>query len=126
MNPIEDTLRKDPKIRRLVDNPKWRHAAEAAILHFCDGKPCPNRRWQGSSTWAQVKMAYDRLATAASESQILLSPPEVAVSINCEDTRVSKESRVQPIFLWLKANGGDLWPALLLKMADGARDLNNC
>ncbi len=40
------------------------------------------------------------------------------------DTQInSKNTRVQPIFKWLRANGGDSWPARPIKMADGAAEL---
>jgi hypothetical protein len=38
----------------------------------------------------------------------------------------SKVTRVQPIFKWLAAQGGDAWPARLVKMAHGLKDLKEC
>jgi len=38
----------------------------------------------------------------------------------------SRTTRVQPIFGWLRANGGKSWPAQLLGLADGISGLNNC
>src|SRR5205809_3481204 len=41
-------------------------------------------------------------------------------------TTNSKVTRVRPIFHWLTAHGGDLWPARLVKMADGVTELKEC
>src|SRR5436309_485703 len=38
----------------------------------------------------------------------------------------SKVTRVRPIFDWLTAHGRDLWPARLVKIADGVAELKEC
>src|SRR5438105_2898726 len=34
----------------------------------------------------------------------------------------SKRTRIEPVFGWLKENGGPDWPTVLLEIADGAGD----
>jgi hypothetical protein len=55
----------DPRIQRLLNNPNWKPAAEAAMKFFLEGKTCPIASWKKSSTWAQVKMVWDELNGAA-------------------------------------------------------------
>ncbi len=38
----------------------------------------------------------------------------------------SKITRVQPVFGWLKANGGQGWPATLVQLANGVAPLSTC
>jgi hypothetical protein len=61
MSVSEERLRKDPRIDRLLKNPNWSPAAEAAIAYFYRGKECPIQSWRRSSTWAQVKMVYEEM-----------------------------------------------------------------
>ncbi len=61
MKVSEDILRTDPTVERLLKNPNWRPAAEAAIACLLRGVSCPIASWRKSSTWAQVQMAYDQL-----------------------------------------------------------------
>jgi hypothetical protein len=63
MNPVENTLRNSPQIKRLLDNPNWKSAAEAAIAYFCRGAPCTNPKWLETSTWNQVRDVYKQLAS---------------------------------------------------------------
>jgi hypothetical protein len=58
----EETLRSDPTVERLLKNPNWRPAAEAAIAYLLRSVDCPIASWRKSSTWAQVQMIYDRLS----------------------------------------------------------------
>ncbi len=46
---------------RLLNNPNWAPAARAAIDELVDGKKCPVTSWRKSSTWQQVKMAFDEI-----------------------------------------------------------------
>jgi len=57
----EDVLRADPTVERLLKNPNWRPAAEAAIAYLLRGVSCPIASWRKSSSWAQVQMVYDQL-----------------------------------------------------------------
>jgi hypothetical protein len=59
MTATEEAIRSDSRIERLLKNPIWRPAAEAAMSFFLDGTKCPISSWQKSSTWAQVKMVWE-------------------------------------------------------------------
>jgi hypothetical protein len=54
-------LESHPVVERLLGNKNWVGAANCAIDFLIDGTPCPVPSWTRSSTWAQVKMAYDQL-----------------------------------------------------------------
>jgi hypothetical protein len=58
----EDDLKREPEIKRLLTNPNWRPAAEAAMRYLLEGVSCPITSWRKSSTWAQVEMVYGRLS----------------------------------------------------------------
>ena len=62
MNFTEGELRQDPRIERLLINPNWRPAANAAIAFLFRGVECPITSWRKSSTWAQVKMVFDEMS----------------------------------------------------------------
>ncbi len=57
----EAMLRNDSRVQRLLRNPNWEGAAEAAIAYFVSGTECPIQSWRKSSTWAQVKMVFDQI-----------------------------------------------------------------
>jgi hypothetical protein len=59
------TLVSDPRVTRLLSNPNWKQAAEAAIKFLVDGVACPIPSWRKSSTWLQVKMVWDELNESA-------------------------------------------------------------
>lgn len=61
MTLTEETLKEDPRIDRLLKNPNWRPAAEAAMAFLFRGVNCPIASWRKSSTWAQVKMVFEEL-----------------------------------------------------------------
>lgn len=61
METIERLLKQDPIVERLLKNPNWRPAAEAAIAHLVHGEDCPIGSWKKSATWAQVKMVFERI-----------------------------------------------------------------
>lgn len=62
MNAIEEALREDRRVKRLLNNPNWEFAAEAAINYFVYGTPVPSGTGaEKTRTWAQVKMVYDEL-----------------------------------------------------------------
>jgi len=61
MKITQEQLAADPRIERLLKNPNWRPAAEAAIAYFLRNTACPIESWRKSSTWAQVKMVYEEL-----------------------------------------------------------------
>jgi hypothetical protein len=61
MKLTESLLREDPRIGRLLKNPNWKPAADAAMAFYFNGTVCPIESWQKSSTWAQVKMVYEEL-----------------------------------------------------------------
>lgn len=65
MNQVtKSTLSSDPRIQRLLNNPNWQPAAEAAMKFFLEGQNCPIASWKKSSTWAQVKMVWEELNNA--------------------------------------------------------------
>ena len=51
----------DSRVQRLLNNPNWKPAAEAAIKFLLEGKHCPITSWRKSSTWAQVEMVWAEL-----------------------------------------------------------------
>ena len=59
MKLTEETLRSDSRIERLMKNPNWKPAAEAAMAFYLRGTDCPIISWQKSSSWAQVKMVWE-------------------------------------------------------------------
>jgi hypothetical protein len=61
MKVTHDLLQADPRIERLLKNPNWRPAAEAAIAFLLKGEECPILSWKKSSTWQQVKMVHDEI-----------------------------------------------------------------
>lgn len=58
---LENQLRSDSRIERLMKNANWSVAAEAAIQFLIHGTECPIASWRKSSTWAQVEMVYKEL-----------------------------------------------------------------
>jgi hypothetical protein len=62
MKITQELLEADPIIERLLKNPNWRPAAEAAMAFFLRGVQCPIPSWRKSSTWLQVKMVFDKLS----------------------------------------------------------------
>jgi hypothetical protein len=63
MKVTQELLHVDSRIERLLKNPNWRPAAEAAIAYLLRGVECPIISWKKSSTWAQVKMVYEEIQT---------------------------------------------------------------
>ena len=59
---LEQRLRADRRVSRLLRNSKWAPAAEAALNFFLRVQDCPVSSWRRSSTWAQVEYAYRELA----------------------------------------------------------------
>lgn len=57
----EEQLKRDPRVDRLLKNPNWRPAAEAAMAFLFRGKSCPIQSWRKSSTWAQVEMVLNEM-----------------------------------------------------------------
>jgi hypothetical protein len=55
------TLIADPRVQRLLKNPNWKHAAEAAMDYIFNGTECQIASWRKSSTWAQVTMVWEEL-----------------------------------------------------------------
>ncbi|HEY4360615.1 MAG TPA: hypothetical protein VGN17_06585 [Bryobacteraceae bacterium] len=53
-------------VKRLLKNPNWSGAAEAAIDYFVDGTECPIPSWIRSSTWTQVEVAYRQITKSGS------------------------------------------------------------
>ena len=60
-DPMEEALRRDPRVERLLKNPNWEGAANAAIANLIGGEPCPIASWRRSATWAQVAMVHGEL-----------------------------------------------------------------
>ena len=58
---LEGLLQSDPRVERLLKNPNWKPAADAAMKFFLTGEDCPITSWKKSSTWAQVKMVWEEL-----------------------------------------------------------------
>jgi hypothetical protein len=58
---LRENLEKHRIVRRLLENPNWEPAARAAVAYFIDGKNCPVKSWVKSSTWQQVKMAFEEV-----------------------------------------------------------------
>jgi hypothetical protein len=54
---LHSKLRDHSLIKRLMKNPNWKPAADAAIAELVDGKKCPVPSWKKSSTWMQVELA---------------------------------------------------------------------
>jgi hypothetical protein len=61
MKVTEEALKSDPRVDRLLKNPNWKPAAEAAIAYLLKGTECPIASWRKSSTWAQVEMVAKEL-----------------------------------------------------------------
>ena len=55
---LEQEVRSDRRVERLLKNPNWAVAADAAIQFLIHGTECPIASWRKSSTWAQVEMVY--------------------------------------------------------------------
>jgi hypothetical protein len=55
------TLAADPRVQRLLNNPNWKPAAEAAMKFLLEGVTCPIASWRKSSSWAQVEMVWQEL-----------------------------------------------------------------
>ena len=58
---LRNKLLDHPIVQRLLNNPNWKPAAEAAVNHFIDHKKCIVPSWVKSSTWKQVQMAYEEI-----------------------------------------------------------------
>jgi hypothetical protein len=58
---IKQRLLAHPIVTRLLNNPNWEPAARAAVAELVEGKKCPVTSWRKSSTWQQVKMAFDEI-----------------------------------------------------------------
>ena len=65
MKITREALTGHPIVQRLLANPNWKPAAEAAMDFFLDGTECPIASWKKSSTWSQVKFAWEKLSAAA-------------------------------------------------------------
>ena len=63
MKITEETLKSDPRIERLLKNPNWKGAADAAVAYMVKGTECPIASWRKSSTWAQVEMDAKELSS---------------------------------------------------------------
>src|SRR6185503_6760559 len=63
MKVSEEVLRSDPRVERLLKNPNWKVAADAAIAYLVRGTDCPINSWKKSSTWAQVDMVAKELSS---------------------------------------------------------------
>jgi hypothetical protein len=63
MKITEETLKSDPRIERLLKNPNWKGAADAAVAYMVKGTECPIASWRKSSTWAQVEMVAKELSS---------------------------------------------------------------
>lgn len=62
MRIVENALRQHPSVHRLLHHNAWKGAAEAAVAFFVRGIPSPVPGWPETSTWAQVKVAFDHLS----------------------------------------------------------------
>jgi hypothetical protein len=65
MEANRESLTGHPMVQRLLANPNWKPAAEAAMDFLLDGTECPIASWKKSSTWSQVKFAWEKLNAAA-------------------------------------------------------------
>jgi hypothetical protein len=63
MKLTEEILKSDPRVERLLKNPNWKGAADAAIAYMTKGIECPIMSWKKSSTWAQVEMVGKEIST---------------------------------------------------------------
>jgi hypothetical protein len=59
---LRNRLRNHPIVQRLLANPSWAVPAQRAMDFYLDNKPCDIPTWVKSSTWKQVKMAYDEIS----------------------------------------------------------------
>ena len=64
---LEEHLRADRRVRRLLENRSYQGTAEAAIAFLIRGENCPVTSWRNSSTWTQVKMVHRELAGGESK-----------------------------------------------------------
>ncbi len=62
---LKQQLLEHPIVTRLLNNPNWAPAARAAVAELVEGKKCPVTSWRKSSTWQQVKMAFDEITGEA-------------------------------------------------------------
>jgi len=58
------TLIADPRVQRLLKNPNWKPAADAAMDYIFNGTECQIASWRKSSTWAQMMMVWEELNKA--------------------------------------------------------------
>jgi hypothetical protein len=58
---LKQALLRHPLVVRLRRNPNWAPAADAAVEHFAFGKKCEVASWVKSSTWTQVRVAFDEI-----------------------------------------------------------------
>ena len=65
MKVTKEDLKSDSRVDRLLKNPNWKPAAEAAIAYLLKGTECPIASWRKSSTWAQVEMVMKELSNMA-------------------------------------------------------------
>jgi hypothetical protein len=63
---MKQKLLEHPIVTRLLNNPNWAPAAQAAIAELVEGKRCPVNSWRKSSTWQQVQMALDEIKGGSS------------------------------------------------------------
>jgi hypothetical protein len=58
---FKNDLYDHPLVVRLRKNPNWKPAVDAAVDYFIEGKEYPIVSFKRSSTWAQVRFAYEEL-----------------------------------------------------------------
>lgn len=67
---LEQAVRQDARVRRLLGHANWRDAAEAAIAYWCRAVPCPIASWQKSSAWQQVQWVHAELTLRAAPGEL--------------------------------------------------------
>jgi len=67
MKITREQLTQDPRIQRLLKNPNWAPAAEAAMDFLFEGTDCPIASWRKSSTWQQVEYVAASLEKKANQ-----------------------------------------------------------
>lgn len=58
---VKQALFRHTLVARLRRNPNWAPAADAAVDYFAFGKKCEVKSWEKSSTWTQVRVAFDEI-----------------------------------------------------------------
>jgi hypothetical protein len=95
---LRKELLRNPGVQRLLRQPNWKPAAEAAIRFYLDGTPSSAPGWTKTSTWQQVCTAYHETKTrlegqSAATSQTSIAPPRGTTAPVTEGNFTGKEAK---------------------------------